>query len=487
MSLPTLPVSNVVNVDVVMSPVAAALRNFGATLIIGSSDVIDTDTRIQEFAATELSDIATLFGSTAPEYLAAVTFFAQSPQPRSVQIGRWAKTATNGQVKGAILSVAQQAISTFTSITAGAFDVTVDGSVVSVSAVDLSACTNLNGVAVEITTALNGAATCVWNGERFIIKSASAGDASSVSTITETTLSTAMGLDAGTTAVAGIDAESLVDALNILMDRPTWYMCSICAEYTNDEALAAAAVIEAAAPSRQMALTIQDTAVLDPTETSSLGYLLSHATLQHTLWMYSSTNAYAAMSVLGREATVNFAGSNTTITLKFKQCPTLTPENLTLSQAKALAAKHGNVFVAYDNDTAILQEGVMAGGWFIDERHGLDWLQNYVQTAVWNLLYTSTTKIGQDEEGSTALVATVSDALQQAVTNNLVSPGVWNSDGFGALKRGDTLSTGFYVYIQPLAEQAQADREARKAPPIQCAIKLTGAVHFVDVTINVNR
>jgi len=38
-----------------------------------------------------------------------------------------------------------------------------------------------------------------------------------------------------------------------------------------------------------------------------------------------------------------------------------------------------------------------------------------------------------------------------------------------------------------VASQSQADREARKAPVIQCAIKLAGAVHFVDCIINVNR
>ncbi len=40
---PTLPVSEVVNVTIEMSPVAAALRNFGAMLVLGTSDVIDTD------------------------------------------------------------------------------------------------------------------------------------------------------------------------------------------------------------------------------------------------------------------------------------------------------------------------------------------------------------------------------------------------------------------------------------------------------------
>jgi hypothetical protein len=487
MTLPTLPVSGVVNVQVVLAPRAAPLRNFGAMLILGDSDVIDTDQRIRTYAASELGDIAAAFGSTAPEYLAALAFFSQNPQPRSVQIGRWAKVATNGQLKGKILSTEQQAISRFTGVTDGAFDVAVDGTTVSVTGVDLSAVTNLNGIATVITTALNGSATCVWTGERFVLKSASAGASSTVANATSTTLTQLMGLDEGTTGVAGIDAESLADCVNIMIDRPTWYGMYLAVAASDDDKKAVAAIIEAAAPAHIFAYTTADTAVLEPGNSTTLEYALKAAGYQRTVWMLSTHDAHAAMSLLGRIATVNFSGSNTTITLKFKQCPGVSPENLTVQQAAALAAVNGNAFVAYDNDTAILQEGTMAGGWFVDERHGLDWLQNYVETAVWNLLYTSTTKVGQDEEGSNALVAEVCRAMDQSVRNNLVSPGVWNSDGFGALKRGDTLTSGYYVYIQPLAEQSQADREARKAPPIQVAAKLTGAVHFVDVTISVNR
>jgi len=35
-----LPVSNVINVDIIMSPTAASGRNFGALLILGTSTVI---------------------------------------------------------------------------------------------------------------------------------------------------------------------------------------------------------------------------------------------------------------------------------------------------------------------------------------------------------------------------------------------------------------------------------------------------------------
>ena len=171
----------------------------------------------------------------------------------------------------------------------------------------------------------------------------------------------------------------------------------------------------------------------------------------------------------------------------FKQEPTIAPEYLRLSQANALKGNNVNVFAQYQNDTAILQHGNMSGGWFIDERHGLDWLQNQVETDLWNLLYTTNTKIGQDDAGMTAILSTVNGSLDKAVRNGLVAPGVWNGDEFGELKKGDTLSTGYYVYIVPLEEQSQSDREARKAPPIQIAVKLKGAVHFIDATITVNR
>ncbi|EHK8616850.1 DUF3383 family protein, partial [Salmonella enterica subsp. enterica serovar Mississippi] len=133
------------------------------------------------------------------------------------------------------------------------------------------------------------------------------------------------------------------------------------------------------------------------------------------------------------------------------------------------------------------QQGVMSSGDFFDERHGLDWLQNYVQTNLYNLLYTSTTKVPQTDAGVTRLLSNVEQSMDQSVTNGLVAAGVWNGGPIGQLNSGDTLTKGYYVYAQPLSEQAQADREARKAPVIQVACKLAGAVHFADVQINVVR
>ena len=88
---------------------------------------------------------------------------------------------------------------------------------------------------------------------------------------------------------------------------------------------------------------------------------------------------------------MNFNANNTTITLMYKQEPGIVAETLS-SQADTLAAKRCNVFVNYDNDTAIIQYGVTPSGIFIDSVYNAIWFRNRVQTDVYNLLYTSPPK-----------------------------------------------------------------------------------------------
>jgi len=377
-----LPVSNVVKVDVIMSPKAATGRNFGALLILGSSAVIPLTERIRLYSSA--ADIATDFGIASEEYKAASVFFSQSPAPSQVYVGRWAKTLASGE----------------------------EGKV-----------------------------------------------------------------------------ETLLEAVNAVLQYNSWYGLGIAdSEAVSDaDVLSVAAAIEAASASRILAVTTQDSETLLASSTTDLAAKLKAGKFSRTFVQYSSSSKYAALSAFGRAFTVNFNGNNTTITLKFKQEPTITYEALNTAQAQALEGKNANVFVYYANDTAILEQGVMANGDFFDERHGLDWLQNYVQTNLFNLLYTSTTKIPQTEAGITRLLTNVEQSMDQSVSNGLVAPGIWNGAPLGQINLGDTLTKGYYVYAAPLASQAQTDREARKAPLIQVACKLAGAVHFADVQINVVR
>src|SRR5665213_2775341 len=98
MTSPTLPVSRVINVSVNLSPSAAQAQSLSTLLLLGSSDVINTQERFRSYP--DIESVAADFGTTAPEYLGAVLWFEQSPQPSTLAIGRWAKTPTNGVLVG---------------------------------------------------------------------------------------------------------------------------------------------------------------------------------------------------------------------------------------------------------------------------------------------------------------------------------------------------------------------------------------------------
>lgn len=496
MSTLGLPVSDVVNVQVVLSPLAAQERNFGSLLVLGDSDVVDVTERLRLF--TSLDAVAAEFGTTAPEYFAAALYFGQTPQPSVFYAGKWARTAEPGQLKGGILSAAQQLLANFTGITTGALDITIDGGAEqNVTGLNFSAALNLSGVAAILDAGITGA-TVVWdavNG-RFKVTSSTTGDTSSVSFanappsgVDVSTLFRLKAADDGY-LVGGADAETAAEAVQAIANISSdWYGLYIASSVAPDTAayLAVAAFIEGSGLSRIFGITTQSTAVLDSAQDTDIASQLKALGYKRTFIQYSSNSPYASASIFGRAFTVNFDGSNTTLTIKFKQEPGVVAENITASQAAALTDKNCNVFVKYNNDTNIIQQGVMVNGYFFDEVHGTDWLQNAVQTAVYNLLYTSTTKIPQTDSGINVINTTITKVLSQAVVNGLVAPGQWNAGGFGALNQFDFLETGYYVYAPPVASQLQADREARKAPVIQVAIKLAGAVHFVDVIINVNR
>lgn len=493
-----LPISRLVRVSVNMTPLAAQAQNLSTLLILGDSAVIPIAERIRTY--NTIAAVAADFGTSVPEYLAALLWFEQSPQPTELKIGRWAKAATKAQLIGATLSNSEQAIATWNAVTDGSFKISFDGVEVEVDCGTFAGETNLNGIATVIATALNAAeagATCVWNAtfERFEITGASTGATATISFLsapaTGTDISNMLGMrstSSGAFVSNGVDLETPADAVadfDINFGQ-TWYGL-LMPGITNDEHLDVSAYIEAANNKHVYGITTQEAGVLSSASTTDIAYLMEAVARKRTAVQFSSENAYAAASLYGRILTTNYNGNNTVITLMYKQEPGIVAETINETQLGILEGKKCNVFVEYNNDTAIIQPGKMSSGDFIDEICGIDWLAITIQNAVYNLLYTSPTKIPQTDEGNHRILTTIEAVCSQAVVNGLLAPGVWNSNGFGTLKPGDFIAKGFYVYAPAIASQLQADREARKSVVFQIAAKLAGAIHTVDILINVNR
>lgn len=499
-----LAVSRLIRVSVSLTQQAAQGQNLSSLLIMGNSAVIDVIERMRVY--TDIDAIADDFGTTAPEYLAAVLWFEQRPQPTELLIGRWAQTASAGALLCAPLSVAQQVMSVWTAITNGGLTITIDsGSVQHVTGLDFSAQTNLNGVAAIIDAAVTGA-TVVWNAilGRFEFTSATTGTSSKVSFLTAPT----SGVDISNTIAGrstssgayvadGVAAETAVAATALFDGQfgQRWYGIQFTglspgANSGADTAalLAVSAYVEASNRKHIHGITTEEAGAKVAVDTTNIAYQVKQLAYKKTITQYSSSNPYAVASALARVLTTNWTGNNTTITLAYKQEPGIVAENLSETQATVLEGNYCLFFAAYDNDTAIIDPASTktgSGDW-IDAVIGADWLATAMVTALYNLLYTSPTKIPQTDAGMNILANGIAAVCNQGVNNGLLGAGIWQSAGFGALNQGDMLPKGFYIYQPTVASQNQADRAARKSVPFQVAGKLSGAVHSADVAVILN-
>lgn len=492
-----LSTKRVINVSWSLSSAAASYENIDTCLILGDSDVIDTHERMRSY--DDLPDVAGDFSATDPEYLAAQIFFAQTPTPESLFIGRWARTATAGQLVGAILSSSQQALANFTAVTAGAFKVAVNGAATptTISGLNFASAASLSAVASIITTALASAAvgaTCTWDGERFRFKTSATGSASAVSFLTApasgTDISGLLGglSTSGGYSVQGVAAETPLAAVELFDDLPKYFWGLTFAASTQPataDYVAVAGYIEDTA--HTFAITTQDTAALDAAATTDVGYLIQQLGYERTFGIYSSSSPYAAAGIFGDILTTDFDGSNTMPTEMYKVIIGVTAESLKTSQADALDGKRYSYFAVFDNEASIVVNGTCFGDAYIDEIFGCDWLANRIQTDLFNL-ETSVKKVPQTDTGMTLIQTKLASSLDVGVTNGLIGENLtWQGDGFGSLKTGDVLPSGFYIYIPKISSQSAADRKTRVSPPIQVAINLAGAVHKPNISLVINR
>ncbi len=219
---------------------------------------------------------------------------------------------------------------------------------------------------------------------------------------------------------------------------------------------------------------------------------IQQATEQNTRCLYyhdgvaNDTPAFAA-AYAGRALSTNFEGSNTTETMNLKALAGFTPDQtLTTTLLAACQTAGVDVYINIGGVSSLYTSG--ANGWF-DEIYNQFWFGFAVQTAGFNYLRTTNTKIPQTEIGMEGLKNVYREVCQQAVTNGFVAPGSWTSpDTFGpngALVR-NVSDQGYYVYSQPITDQSPTEREDRNAPLVQIAIKAAGAIHHSDVIVNVN-
>lgn len=252
------------------------------------------------------------------------------------------------------------------------------------------------------------------------------------------------------------------------------------------DTLAAAAVVQAM------------TAILLIAQTSSASIqtggtidLLRSGDFTQTRGLYygGTTNAALAYSAAyaGRGFSVVFSASNSTLDMNGKQLGTIQPDpTMTPTLFAEAQAAGADVYASLQGFSCVVSSGTND---FFDNQYNLQWFVSAIQVAGFDYLVSAGNKIPQTEEGMDGLKAAYIDVCQQAVSNQYVAPGTWNSPttfGNQVLFFTNISQFGYYVYSTPIAQQLESVRLTRAAPPVQIAIKLAGAINTSTVIIAVN-
>lgn len=477
----SLPVSRIVDVTITQTQAISAQEGFGLLNIVGISDIIPIGERYRTYETIDA--VAVDFAITDEEYLAALVYFSQNPRPSEVMISRRASTDLPALLRCG-LNV-NTTIATWAATADWEFAITINSIQADVTAIDGTGITTMALMAAEIETQLQAAdanvaftaATVEWTGTRFLIRSGVDGDGpitimSAVSGGVGTDMVTMADGGSGAIAYAGVDTETITESLDAInVANGNWYGLAFTAEVNDVDASILLASIWCEARLRLFAVTTSDANTLDAAATSDLAYQLEQGEYRRTFCSYSSTEDYIGVAVFGILSVVNFDGTDTTITLKFKQLATITAESLNSAQASAAEGKNCN----YYNPTGannMFAQGVCSDGSFIDSVHGTDWLQGDIEDRVFALL-ASTNKVPLTDKGAGQIGQQLTKSLDQGVTNGFLAP--------GELSDGTELPEGYLITYQKVADMTAAAKALRQGPVISFIAIDASAIHSVVI------
>jgi Protein of unknown function (DUF3383) len=457
-TVPPLPLSDIVDITVTISPTAASPNPFNQGLFIGPSTVIPSygaNSRLLQFTSTSAM-LEAGFTNNDPEYIAAQIYFSQTPTASFIWIGRQDLTA----------------IGTFV------IDVAGTGWAVGDEFSIGGAGTNGIGKVTAETGGVPSAISLVQQGTGYVVatglsttalgSSTGAGLTVSVTALGESLLQAAQACRAASTVWYGLAVNNPADADNLALAEwadPLWQTTRYYL-WSNDVAIPNGVA-------DNLALQLQ---------TLELRVLGIYSTTQGGLF---PNNVFAAAGLMGVEMGLNTGLANSFFTTAHKQIAGIAPEPLTQTQFTNIKTAGFNVYCNF-NPYQLVEPGFMSNG-----APSYLWLFLAVLVAqMQNLevgVLASNPAVQQTNAGQQLLLNAADTACTALATIGFIAGGLWEGIAFNipgvSIATGQALPSGFSNQSQPYAFQSIADRDAGKAQPIYCFIITAGAVQSLLIGI----
>jgi hypothetical protein len=285
--------------------------------------------------------------------------------------------------------------------------------------------------------------------------------------------------------------DSPVESLNDAVNKRIWfYWYEFETTIRANDADVLALIAAGDASGKYYAGTTNQAAVRDPSLATDI---VSKAKLQgsrRAFLLSHATAPYAGFELGAVFSRVNFNAANSTITGEFKKLPGITAEDLTQTAYSAMKEKGAPFYTVVetggqvDSGRVINSKSTSSFGEYIDDVFNLDGFVNALKVNLYNALANIPTKLKQTPDGQQVLLDAAAQVGQRFIDNGYLGTRQYTSDETGE----EVLSDGYEILSKAddILDLTDAERSERLAAPIIMRLFRAGAIHAVDVTVNVD-
>ena len=502
-----LDISEIVTIDtsVATTTTTDTVENFGRTLLLTDEQgAFDANTKAKVY--NNLSDVQGDFtGSSSQTVNAARTYFARSPFPKPLVIGDWSVPTTSTTYT---LDGEEVALSGIRGMTIP--DATVASNAITVTALTDTDSTNIddnatgNVIATAIRAALR-AATELSDVEVAFTASNTAGRGSftvtgigtgGTATITGDGAEDLFGTNPTISSATAKNTSAIFDDIN--ESESDWYFITATSEVDDSDYPAIAAYArdnsKNAYLQNDMGSTI-DTSNADSFIDNNAGSGVDVESTagnhdRNLLIHHDDPSEYVSVGAASLFSAIDFNRPNSIPILKFKSMAEANPISVSSAEKQVLDDNRINAYYSYGNTPVFAEGYTLKPNVWADTRVWIDWFEVAVQGAIFDTLRNAATRVPQTQAGLNSIRNAIRRVCDLGVRNGGIATGILSAektreviDVTGNAGFNGVLPLGYLVYITPLAQQTQADREARKLPATYIWLKGSGAVQEANITV----
>ena len=192
-----------------------------------------------------------------------------------------------------------------------------------------------------------------------------------------------------------------------------------------------------------------------------------------------------AAALMGTAMDLELSHPASAFALCYKTISGIQPSDLTETEADAVKALNGNLYLTRGYTHLLLERGTVSSGARYDEVLYLDKIADELQNAAVTLLAENPDKLPQTDDSTAQFINRFTAILMNYTDRGVLASGVWRGADTGPLSAGDTVENGFVLWADSYDDQPDADRAAHKAVPVNAGLILAGSIESIVITVNV--